>query len=171
MSRKVDGLLSCPAPLAHDDIVQLAHGGGGTLTARLIETLFAPAFRNEHLDALGDGAVVPVGGKTGTGDNRYEMYGPGGKVIASRVINRTATFVFLIGDRYYGTVTAFVPGEKAAEYGFTSSLPVQIFRELAPVFRALLEDTEPPDLVAAIGDRPIPRPPVLVGPELPPELR
>jgi hydrogenase expression/formation protein HypE len=59
----VDGLLACPTPFAHGDIVQLAHGGGGTLTARLIETLFAPAFRNDHLDALGDGAVVPLGGE------------------------------------------------------------------------------------------------------------
>jgi hydrogenase expression/formation protein HypE len=31
------------------------------LTARLIETVFAPAFSNPHLDALGDGAVVTVG--------------------------------------------------------------------------------------------------------------
>lgn len=60
-SKPVDGLLSCPTPLAHADIVQLAHGGGGMLTARLIETLIAPAFDNEHLKALGDGAVVQVG--------------------------------------------------------------------------------------------------------------
>jgi hydrogenase expression/formation protein HypE len=63
MSRTIDGLLSCPAPLPHRDIVQLAHGGGGTLTARLIDTVFTPAFRNPHLDALGDGAVVKVGGE------------------------------------------------------------------------------------------------------------
>jgi len=61
MTRPVDGLLSCPAPLPHPDIVQLAHGGGGTLTARLIETLFAPAFDNPHLEPLGDGAVLTVG--------------------------------------------------------------------------------------------------------------
>jgi hydrogenase expression/formation protein HypE len=61
MSGPVDGLLSCPAPLSHRDIVQLAHGGGGTLTARLIDTLITPAFSNPHLDALGDGAVVTVG--------------------------------------------------------------------------------------------------------------
>jgi hydrogenase expression/formation protein HypE len=57
----VDGLLSCPTPLAHGDIVQLAHGGGGTLTSRLIDTMFVPAFRNPHLDSLGDGAVFSVG--------------------------------------------------------------------------------------------------------------
>ena len=61
MMRKVESLLSCPTPLPHGDIVQLAHGGGGTLTSRLIDRLFLPAFRNTHLDALGDGAVVAVG--------------------------------------------------------------------------------------------------------------
>jgi hypothetical protein len=47
-------------------------------------------------------------------------------------VNRTATFVFTIGDRYFGTITAYVPGEKAEAYEFTSSLPVQIFKTLAP---------------------------------------
>ena len=54
-------MLTCPAPLDHGDIVELAHGGGGRKTARLIETLFAPAFRNPHLEPLGDGAIVTVG--------------------------------------------------------------------------------------------------------------
>ena len=62
MTRRVDGLLSCPMPLDHGDIVQLAHGGGGILTSRLIDRLFVPAFGNPHLDSLGDGAVVTVGG-------------------------------------------------------------------------------------------------------------
>ncbi|HXY39541.1 MAG TPA: hydrogenase expression/formation protein HypE [Vicinamibacteria bacterium] len=61
MSRSIDSMLNCPAPLDHGDIVELAHGGGGRKTARLIETLFAPAFRNPHLEPLGDGAVVTVG--------------------------------------------------------------------------------------------------------------
>jgi hydrogenase expression/formation protein HypE len=61
MPRSIDSMLACPAPLPHGDMVQLAHGGGGKMTARLIETLFAPAFRNPHLEPLGDGAVVTVG--------------------------------------------------------------------------------------------------------------
>jgi len=61
VTRSVDALLSCPAPLPHGDIVQMAHGGGGTLTARLIETLIVPAFDNAPLSALGDGAVLKVG--------------------------------------------------------------------------------------------------------------
>ena len=61
MSRTLDSMLVCPAPLANRDIVELAHGGGGTKTAKLVETLFAPAFRNPHLEPLGDGAIVAIG--------------------------------------------------------------------------------------------------------------
>jgi len=54
------------------------------------------------------------------------------------VVNRTATFVFVIDDRYYGVITAFVHGPEAAGFGFTSSLPAQIFKTLAPTLSPLL---------------------------------
>ncbi|MGE5124958.1 MAG: AIR synthase related protein, partial [Betaproteobacteria bacterium] len=60
-SRSLDSMLSCPAPLEQRDVVELAHGGGGRKTARLIETLFAPAFRNPQLEPLGDGAILELG--------------------------------------------------------------------------------------------------------------
>ncbi len=81
------------------------------------------------------GAIVPIGGKTGTGDNRFEIQRSTG--IDSHVINRTATFVFFIGDRFFGTVTAYVPGRAAEKYSFTSALPVQLFRQLAPALTSL----------------------------------
>ncbi len=87
---------------------------------------------------LPGGETLQVGGKTGTGDNRFESYGPGGNVIKSQAVSRTATFVFTAGDRFFGTITAFVPGEAASDYGFTSSLPVQIFRHLAPMLAELI---------------------------------
>jgi len=79
-----------------------------------------------------DGRVIPFGGKTGTGDNRFETFAPGGKLIESKVVSRTATFVFLIGDRFYGTVSAYVPGPGAEKYVFTSALAVQVLKILAP---------------------------------------
>ncbi|HKQ60126.1 MAG TPA: transglycosylase domain-containing protein [Candidatus Polarisedimenticolaceae bacterium] len=88
---------------------------------------------------LSDGSFVAVGGKTGTGDNRREVYGPKGLLLDSRVVNRTAAFVFSIGDRFYGTVTAYVPGEAAGNYRFTSALAVQVFRQIAPALTPLLE--------------------------------
>ena len=39
--------------------VLLAHGGGGRLTRRLVEELFLPALRNQHLEGLTDAAVLP----------------------------------------------------------------------------------------------------------------
>jgi len=79
-----------------------------------------------------DGKKIIVGGKTGSGDNRYKSFARGGAVIGSRAVNRTATFAFYIGDRYFGVVTACVLGSEAGDYKFTSALPVEILKNLAP---------------------------------------
>ena len=92
---------------------------------------------------LDNGKALPVGGKTGTGDNRLESFTAHGAVIGSKVVSRTATFVFMIGDRYYGTVLAFVPGSKAASYTFTSALAVQILKDITPQLKALIERSAP----------------------------
>jgi membrane peptidoglycan carboxypeptidase len=86
---------------------------------------------------LDDGRKLAIGGKTGTGDNRFDTAGPGG---TSRVVNRTAAFTFIIGDRFFGTVIAYVPGRAAAVYGFTSALPVQVFKHLLPTLSPLLRE-------------------------------
>ncbi|MCX8043249.1 MAG: transglycosylase domain-containing protein [Desulfobacterota bacterium] len=85
-----------------------------------------------------DGTPYPIGGKTGTGDNRYDVYNSEGVLVKSRVVNRTATFVFFIGDRFFGTITAYVEGPDAARYRFTSSLPVQVLKAMAPKLMPLL---------------------------------
>lgn len=83
------------------------------------------------------GAPVVMGAKTGTGDNRYQVYAPGGALVESRAVNRTATLVFVLAERYVGVVTAYVPGPDADAYRFTSALPSEIFKALAPVFSPL----------------------------------
>lgn len=55
----IDGW-ACPAPLRDQPNVVMGHGGGGKLSAELIEHLFLPAFRNEHLEGLGDAAVLQL---------------------------------------------------------------------------------------------------------------
>lgn len=75
-----------------------------------------------------DGTPVTIGGKTGTGDHRYEVFGAGGRLISSRAVARTATFVFYLGDRYFGTITAHVEGEAADKYKFTSGLVTQLMK-------------------------------------------
>jgi membrane peptidoglycan carboxypeptidase len=86
-----------------------------------------------------DGAPYVIGGKTGTGDHRHETYGPGGQVIASRVVNRTATFAFYLGDRFFGVISAHVPGPEAANFDFTSSLAAQLLKVLAPSLEPMIE--------------------------------
>ncbi len=84
------------------------------------------------------GGLLPVGGKTGTGDNRYDRFGRGGRLISQRVVDRTATFVFYLGNRFYGTITAYVPGAAAAQYHFSSALAVHLLKALQPQLEPLL---------------------------------
>jgi hypothetical protein len=60
-------------------------------------------------------------------------------VLSSRAINRTATFVFYLGPRHFGTLTAFVPGRAAENFRFTSALPVQVLKGMAPILLPFLE--------------------------------
>ena len=88
---------------------------------------------------LADGTPLAMGGKTGTGDNRIEAIGSGGRILSSKSINRTATFVFYIGDNHFGTLTAFVPGRSAENFKFTSALPVQVLKGMAPILTSYLQ--------------------------------
>ena len=87
---------------------------------------------------LDDGTPLAMGGKTGTGDNRIESMGAGGRILSSKSINRTATFVFYIGEHHFGTLTAFVPGRSAEAFKFTSALPVQVLKGMAPLLAPYL---------------------------------
>ncbi len=88
-----------------------------------------------------DGQPLTLGGKTGTGDNRFRITRPGGGS-ESRVVNRTATLVFFAGEQYFGVVVAYVPGQEAAAYRFTSALPSQTLAILGGRLERL--DTVPP---------------------------
>ena len=95
-------------------------------TARRVDGVFAD----------GDGVPLPVGGKTGTGDELVDSAGL--KAVRTSEVSRSGAFVFFIGDRFFGTVTAHVPGAHAREYVFTSALPVQVLKALAPALDPLL---------------------------------
>ena len=98
-------------------------------TARRLRGAFARA----------DGTRVEVGGKTGTGDNRRKTFGADARLLESRVRSRTASFAFLLGDRHFGVITAFVDGPDAERYEFTSSLPLQVLKHLEPALVALVD--------------------------------
>jgi hypothetical protein len=48
-----------------------------------------------------------------------------------------------LGDRFYGTVTAYVQGPQAAKFRFTRALTVQLVRMLAGEFKPLLMQPRP----------------------------
>ncbi len=50
----------CPLPLRDQPNIIMGHGGGGILSAELVEHLFMPAFKNETLENLGDSAVLDI---------------------------------------------------------------------------------------------------------------
>lgn len=93
---------NCPLPLTDHTKIQLAHGGGGRLTQRLIEQLFLPAFGNPLLDQQHDGAVIEVGGQrfAFTTDSYvvHPLFFPGGD-IGSLAINGTVNDLAMCGAR------------------------------------------------------------------------
>ncbi len=97
------------------------------------------------------GKPIVVGGKTGSGDNRFDTFAGRGRLISSRPVSRTAAFAFYIGDRYFGIITASVAGKEAAQYQFTSALPVTVLRLLAPQISA----RAPHDVVARPAAHPL----------------
>ncbi|QRZ09872.1 hydrogenase expression/formation protein HypE [Mycolicibacterium austroafricanum] len=52
----------CPAPLRDAPNIVMGHGGGGAMSGELIEHLFLPAFGPAADAAMGDSAVVEIGG-------------------------------------------------------------------------------------------------------------
>ncbi len=53
---------SCPLPLRDHPNIIMGHGGGGKLSAELVEHLFLPAFQNQALATLADSAVLNIAG-------------------------------------------------------------------------------------------------------------
>ena len=88
---------------------------------------------------LEDGTPLALGGKTGTGNNRFQTVTRSGQVVHSEARNRTATFVFFLGDDHFGTLTAYVAGSDSDRFRFTSALPVQVLKGMEPILRPYLE--------------------------------
>ena len=135
-------IFEAPPPESEPPVVApaVAQAVKGVLS-QVVERGTAKRIHGAFVDAADD--TLTVGGKTGTGDNRIERYGRGGRVISSRAVSRTATFVFYLEDRYYGVITASVLGPSASSYHFTSALPVSLLRDLAPSIEKRLKLSEP----------------------------
>ncbi|MBO9392329.1 hydrogenase expression/formation protein HypE [Caldilinea sp.] len=93
---------SCPLPLRSYPTIVMGHGGGGKLSAELVEHLFAPAFRNAALDALGDAAVLTLeGGRLAYSTDSFvvrPLFFPGGN-IGKLAVNGTVNDLAMMGAK------------------------------------------------------------------------
>jgi membrane peptidoglycan carboxypeptidase len=126
---KADKFEQVIAPEVAQAVSEAIRGVVSDGTAKRVKAAFVAA----------DGSIIAVGGKTGTGDQRFDVYGGGGRLIESRFVNRSATFVFNIGERFFGSMTAYVHGPDSEKYDFTSALPVQLLTVLAPTLMPMID--------------------------------
>ncbi|HME47902.1 hydrogenase expression/formation protein HypE [Mycobacterium sp.] len=118
----------CPAPLRDVPNIVMGHGGGGAMSAELIEHLFLPAFGPAADANMGDSAVVEVGGsRLAFSTDSFvvkPLVFPGGS-IGDLAVNGTVNDLAMAGARPIMMSTAFILEEGTA------------LDELARVARAL----------------------------------
>ncbi|MFZ1398110.1 MAG: hydrogenase expression/formation protein HypE [Candidatus Promineifilaceae bacterium] len=101
----------CPMPLRSYPNIILGHGGGGKLSAELVEHLFLPAFRNEQLENLGDAAVFTVPGqRLAMSTDSFvvrPLFFPGGN-IGELAINGTVNDISMSGAKPLYLTVGFI---------------------------------------------------------------
>lgn len=103
---------TCPVPLSGHEEIQLAHGGGGSMTQRLIDRVFAPAFRNSTLETRHDGALLtpPPGVRLAFSTDSHvvsPLFFPGGD-IGQLAVHGTINDLAMCGARPRWLSTAFI---------------------------------------------------------------
>ncbi|WP_284059232.1 hydrogenase expression/formation protein HypE [Streptomyces sp. AS02] len=93
---------TCPAPLRDRPRVVMGHGGGGALSAELVQQIFAPAYGGEALSQMGDAAVLSLGGaRLAFSTDSYvvrPLFFPGGS-IGDLAVNGTVNDLAMSGAR------------------------------------------------------------------------
>ena len=135
--------LTCPVPLRDYPNIVLGHGGGGKLSAELVEHLFLPAFRNPTLASLSDAAVLakPQSGLAFTTDSYVvrPLFFPGGS-IGDLAVNGTVNDLSVSGAKPLYMSAAFI-----IEEGF----PMQ---QLVKVVHAMAKAAEQAGVMIVTGD-------------------
>ncbi len=112
----------CPAPLRDTPAVVMGHGGGGAMSAELIEHLFLPAYGAAADAQLGDSAVIEVGDtRLAFSTDSYvvkPMFFPGGS-IGDLAVNGTVNDLAMSGAVPLVLSTAFIleEGTELTELG------------------------------------------------------
>ena len=112
----------CPAPLRDSPAIVMGHGGGGAMSAELVEHLFLPAYGAAADAGLGDSAVLQVGdSRLAFSTDSYvvkPMFFPGG-CIGDLAVNGTVNDLAMSGARPLVLSTAFIleEGTQLTEIG------------------------------------------------------
>jgi hydrogenase expression/formation protein HypE len=114
---------TCPLPVSSYDRIVLGHGGGGLLSAQLVERLFLPAYGNDVLAALEDQATVSLPGRRGADAPRIAittdsfvvrpLFFPGGD-IGKLAVHGTVNDLAVGGARPLYLTVAFILEEGLA---------------------------------------------------------
>lgn len=101
----------CPAPLRDSPTIVMGHGGGGAMSAELIEHLFLPAFGSAAQAGMTDSAVVEVAGaRLAFSTDSFvvkPMFFPGGS-IGDLAVNGTVNDLAMAGATPMVLSTAFI---------------------------------------------------------------
>jgi len=120
---------TCPLPLQDYPSIVIGHGGGGKLSAELVEHLFLPAFRNSVLENLGDSSVMPaLAGRLAFSTDSFvvkPLFFPGG-CIGDLAVNGTVNDLAMSGARPLYLSAGFI-----VEEGFPMSSLAQIVQRMA----------------------------------------
>jgi hydrogenase expression/formation protein HypE len=96
-----DFALACPVPYAGDETIQVAHGGGGRKSERLIDAVFRTAFDDPELARRHDGARLDISGPVAFTTDSYvvkPLEFPGGD-IGTLAVNGTVNDLAMCGAR------------------------------------------------------------------------
>ncbi|NJM09198.1 hydrogenase expression/formation protein HypE [Candidatus Gracilibacteria bacterium] len=108
---------TCPAPLRDYQTIVMGHGGGGKLSAELVQHLFLPAFRNSALEQLGDAALLQLeGARLAFSTDAYvvrPLFFPGGN-IGDLAVNGTVNDLAMSGATPLFLSSAFILEEGLA---------------------------------------------------------
>ena len=102
---------TCPVPLRNSPNIVIGHGGGGAMSAELIEHLFVPAFGAAADAALYDAAVIDLAGtRLAFSTDSFvvkPLFFPGGS-IGELAVNGTVNDLAMVGARPLALSTAFI---------------------------------------------------------------
>jgi hydrogenase expression/formation protein HypE len=115
---------TCPMPLNDYKEIVLAHGSGGKLSRRLLQSIVLPQFRNELLAPLHDGAVFALdGSRVAFSTDSYvvsPIFFPGGD-IGKLAVHGTVNDLAMCGARPLHLSVGFILEE---------GLPMADFRRI-----------------------------------------